>query len=166
MEFPPCSIWPTTPPRKNLYAEDALLCHPLVSPLIAKSWKGSPPLWIETGQELLTDEDKYIAMKASTQDVKVVFEEYEAMPHCFAMVLKSLPASKRCFDSWSGFITQVVERPGTVETKGTSIKPKSLEEVTLDVGTLSEMKEGEVRERMRERVVKMSSKQPDSMSKL
>ena len=80
MEFPPCSIWPTTPARKNLFAEDALLCHPLVSPLIAKSWEGSPPLWIETGQELLTDEDKYIAMKASSQGVKVVFEEYEAMP--------------------------------------------------------------------------------------
>jgi acetyl esterase/lipase len=166
MEFPPCKIWPTTPPRKNLYAEDALLCHALVSPLIAKSWEGSPPLWIETGQELLTDEDKYIAMKAFTQGVKVVFEEYEAMPHCFAMVLENLPASKRCFSSWAGFISQVVERPGTVETRGTRIKPKTLEEVSVDLGTLSEMKEAEVVERMRERVVKMSMKQPDSMSKL
>jgi acetyl esterase/lipase len=166
MEFPPCSIWPTTPARKNLYAEDALLCHPLVSPLIAKSWEGSPPLWIETGQELLTDEDKYIAMKASSQGVKVVFEEYEAMPHCFAMVLESLPASKRCFNSWAGFINQVVERPGTVETIGRAIKPKTLEEVTLDMGSLSEMKEGEVIERMRERVTMMSMKQPDPMSKL
>jgi hypothetical protein len=31
---------------------------------------------------------------------------------------------------------------------------------------LSEMKESEVRERMKERVVKMSMKQPDSLSKL
>ncbi|PMD55668.1 uncharacterized protein K444DRAFT_616725 [Hyaloscypha bicolor E] len=166
MEFPPCSIWPTTPARKNLYAEDALLCHPLVSPLIAKSWEGSPPLWIETGQELLTDEDKYIAMKASSQGVKVVFEEYEAMPHCFAMVLESLPASKKCFNSWAGFISQVVERPGTVKTSGRVIKPKTLGEVTLDMGSLSEMKEGEVIERMRERVTMMSMKQPDPMSKL
>ena len=166
MEFPSCRVWPTTPFRKNLYAEDALLCHPLVSPLIARSWEGSPPLWIETGQELLTDEDKYIAMRASSQGVKVVFEEYEAMPHCFAMVLETLPASKRCFDSWAGFARQVVERPGTLESSGVKIRPKTLEEVVLDVGALSEMKEEEVRERMRERVVKMSSKQPDSMSKL
>jgi acetyl esterase/lipase len=166
MEFPPCKIWPTSPPRKNLYAEDALLCHPLVSPLIAKSWEGSPPMWIQTGQELLTDEDKYIAQIAASQGVKVVFEEYETMPHCFAMVLEKLAASKKCFSNWAGFVSQVVERPESVETKGTLIKPKSLQEVKLDVGALSEMKESEVRERMKERVVKMSMKQPDSLSKL
>ena len=82
------------------------------------------------------------------------------------MVLESLPASKKCFNSWAGFISQVVERPGTVETSGRAIKPKTLEEVTLDMGSLSEMKEGEVIERMRERVTMMSMKQPDPMSKL
>jgi acetyl esterase/lipase len=166
MDFPSCPVWPTTPPRKNLYAEDALLCHPLVSPLIAKSWEGSCPMWIETGQELLTDEGKHIAMKASTQGVKVVFEEWEAMPHCFAMVLESLPASKKLFLNWARFIRQVVEDPGSMETRGTRIVPKTLKEVNLDVGALSAFSDEEAGERMRERVVKLSMKSLCSMSKL
>jgi hypothetical protein len=38
-------------------------------------------LYIETGEELLTDEDKHVAMQAAKQGVKVVFEQYETMPH-------------------------------------------------------------------------------------
>lgn len=105
-------------------------------------------------------------MKAASQGVRVVFEEWAAMPHCFAMVLESLPASKKLFSNWAGFIRQVVEDPESVETKGTRILPKTLEEVSVDVGGLSEFTEEEALERMRLRVVKMSMKQPDSMSKL
>ncbi len=123
-------------------------------------------MYIETGQELLTDEDKHIAMKAANQGVTVVFEEFVAMPHCFAMVLETLPASKKFFSNWAAFISQVVEKPGTVETKGMRIAPKTLQEESVDVKGLSTFTEEEVLERMKERVVKMSSKQPDSMSKL
>jgi hypothetical protein len=123
-------------------------------------------MWIETGQELLTDEGKHIAMKASTQGVKVVFEEWEAMPHCFAMVLESLPASKKLFLNWARFIRQVVEDPGSMETRGTRIVPKTLKEVNLDVGALSAFSDEEAGERMRERVVKLSMKSLCSMSKL
>ena len=166
MEFPKCKVWPTEPPRKNLFAEDAVLCHPLVSPLAAKSWEGSCPLYIETGQELLTDEDKYVAMRAASQNVSVVFEEYEAMPHCFAMVLNGLPGSGRFFTAWSGFISTVVESREEVKTKGTVIKAKTLEEIPVDVTGLSTFTHDEVMARMKERVQKMSQKQPDSMSKL
>jgi hypothetical protein len=166
MEFPACSVWPTSPPRKNLYTTDALLTHPLVSPLAAKSWAGSPPLFIETGQELLTDEDKYIATLAARQGVTVVFEEYVTMPHCFAIVLETLPASRRFFASWAGFIRAAVEKPGSLKTSGTRIKPKTMEEENFDVKSLCAFTEEEVRERMRERVRAMSVKQPDTMSKL
>lgn len=166
MEFPPCKIWPTTPPRKNLYAEDAMLCHPLVSPLAAKSWEGSCPLYIETGTELLTDEDRHLATTAASQNVPVVFEEYEAMPHCFAMLLEDLRGSRKFFENWASFIRQVTQKPGTITTKGTKIKARSLEEIKLDVKGLSAFTEEEVKERMVERVQKMSMKQPDAMSKL
>ena len=76
---PPCSLWPADPPRKNLYAEDACLAHPICSPLAAKSWEGCCPIYMDTGTELLTDETKYVAMMAAKQGVKVVYEEYEAM---------------------------------------------------------------------------------------
>lgn len=166
LEFPPCDAWPANPPRKNLYAEDSMLCHPLVSPLAAKSWEGSCPMYNETGQELLTDEDKYLATKAASQGVTVVFEEYEAMPHCFAMILETLPAARMFFSGWSQFIKQAVEGPDMLETKGKKIMAKTYEEKELDVSTLCAYTEQEVKDRMRDRVTKMSGKQPDSMAKL
>ncbi|KAH7380842.1 acetyl-hydrolase-like protein [Cadophora sp. MPI-SDFR-AT-0126] len=164
--YPPDSIWPANPPRKNLYAEDSMLCHPLVSPLSAKSWSGSPPMFIETGQELLTDEDRYVAMIAARQGVKVVYEEYETMPHCFAMVLEGLDASRMFFDGWAGFIKGVVEGPEGVEGGGRVIAPKTLEVRTVDVQRLNERSGEEVRKGMRERVKAMSGEMPDPMAKL
>ncbi|KAF8867241.1 hypothetical protein BDZ45DRAFT_667212 [Acephala macrosclerotiorum] len=166
MEYPPCSLWPTSPPRKNLYAEDAALCHPLVSPLVAKSWEGSCPLYIQTGEELLTDEDKHVAMKAAQQGVKVVYEQYETMPHCFAMVIADLPASRKFFNSWAGFINQAVKNPEEIKTKGTIVAPKTLNERGVAVLELSKFTDEDVMQRMRERVKQMSGKQPDPMSKL
>jgi hypothetical protein len=166
MKFPPCKIWPTSPPRKNLYAEDAMLGHPLVSPLAAKSWEGSCPLYIETGTELLTDEDRHLATKAASQNVTVVFEEFEAMPHCFAMLLEDLGGARKFFTNWASFISQVTKNPGTVTTKGTKIKARSLEEIELDVQGLSTFTDEEVKARMMERVQKMTMKRLDSVSKL
>ncbi len=166
MEFPPCDVWPANPPRKNLYAEDSMLCHPLVSPLAAKSWDGSCPMYNETGQELLADEDKYLAMKAASQGVTVVFEEYEAMPHCFAMILETLPAASTFFNGWSQFIKRAVEEPEMLKTTGKKVMAKTYEDKEVDVKSLSTYTEEEVVSRMRERVKKMSGKRPDSMAKL
>ncbi|TVY71250.1 Esterase, partial [Lachnellula suecica] len=130
--YPPDAIWPANPPRKHLYADDALLWHPLVSPLAARSWEGSCPLYIQTGQELLTDEDKYVAAKAASQNVPVVFEEYQAMPHCFAMMMEGLSGAAKFFDNWAAFITRVVEGKG-VQTSGKKILAKSLKEEGVDV---------------------------------
>ncbi len=166
MEFPPCAVWPTDPPRKHLYAEDRMLCHPLVSPLAAENWSGSCPLYLETGEELLTDENKYIAAKAARQGVPVVYEEYETMPHCFAMVLSKLPGSRMLFTNWAGFISEVVERQGNIKTQGSRVKAKTLEEEPVDVTGLNIFTDDELMMRMKTRVGRMSGKQPDSMSKL
>jgi acetyl esterase/lipase len=166
MAHPRCSIWPANPPRNNLYAEDAVLCHPLVSPLGAKSWEGSCPMYIATGTELLTDEGKYVAMRAAGQGVPVVFEEYEAMPHCFAMFLNALPGARRAFTGWAGFIQEVVENPEEVRTRGTLIKAKTLEEVPLEVTSLTSFTHEEVCSRMRERAQKLCQANPDTLSKL
>jgi acetyl esterase/lipase len=166
LQYPPCAVWPADPPRRHLYAEEAVLAHPLVSPLVTRSWEGACPMYIGTGTELLTDEDKCLAARAASQGVPVVFEEYEAMPHCFAMILKNLPASTRYFAGWAGFIRQVVESPGVVKTRGLLIKPKSLEEEPLEVTRLVPWTFEEVRERVRERVQKLAEAGPEPLSKL
>ncbi|KAG0649820.1 AB hydrolase superfamily [Hyphodiscus hymeniophilus] len=163
---PPCTIWPADPPRRNMYAEDACLVHPICSPLAAKSWEGCCPLYMDAGKELLTDEIKYVAMSAARQGVKVVYEEYEAMPHCFAMLLTTIGGAKRFFDGWSSFISAAVERPEDIQTKGLLIKAKTLEEVPLNVEELSSESHEAVIERMKRAVRDIDGKQPDTMAKL
>jgi hypothetical protein len=88
------------------------------------------------------------------------------MPHCFAMVIADLPASRKFFNSWAAFITMATTNPEEIETKGTVVTPKTLKETEVDVLTLSTFTEEEVMKRMKERVKQMSGKQPDPMSKL
>lgn len=121
-------------------------------------------MYIECGQELLTDENKHLAATVASQGVTLVFEEYETMPHCFAMVLGPLPEGKRCFYGWTQFITNVVERPEVVKTLGLKIMAKTLKETPIDMTKLSTYTEDEVLNRMRERVA--SFKNSVRLSKL
>lgn len=143
--LPSCAAWPASPPRKALYCADSLLTHPLVTLLTARSWGGCPPVYISCGWELLADEDKYMAVKLHSDNVPVVFEEYEAMPHCFPMVFKGRPMAVRCLDSWTGFITTVVEKgPAVVEIAFKTIQAHTLNEVQIDPSGLSPYTEEEL----------------------
>ncbi|TLD06557.1 uncharacterized protein PgNI_08214 [Pyricularia grisea] len=159
---PACAAWPATPPRRSIYVDDAMILHPLASPLAASNWAGSPPVYVCTGWELLADEDRLLAARLEQAGVPVVFEEYEAMPHCFALVFNHLEASRRCFDAWAGFIRKVVvvdgggaEGESSAEGKGSlvessfvTVKAKTLEEVPIPAGELRKWSEEEVRERL------------------
>lgn len=127
------SIWPTNPPRGDLFCDLSLLDHPLVSPVGAESWKGAPPLWFCTGEEMLTDEDCVVASLAASQGVKVTWEQYQAMPHCFAMLITHLATGDRCIKSWAAFARKCVEAPETLQTNGTYIHAKTGKEDTVDV---------------------------------
>lgn len=147
---PSCAAWPASPPRKMLYCADALITHPLVTMLTAHDWKGCPPVYMSTGWELLADEDKYMAAKLHSQDVPIIWEEYEGMPHCFAMILTENPMSRRCFDAWTGFIKTVTEQgPGRVESAFRTVKANSLKEESRDPAKLAPYTEEEMRERLR-----------------
>lgn len=147
---PSCAAWPASPPRKMLYCADAFITHPLGTLLTARSWAGCPPVYLSCGWELLADEDKYMAHKLHADGVSVVFEEYEAMPHCFPMVFSGSPTSVRCFDAWTGFIKDVVEHgPGSVEPAFRTIQARTLKEADIDPATLSPYTEEELRARLR-----------------
>ncbi|PKS12864.1 hypothetical protein jhhlp_000204 [Lomentospora prolificans] len=148
---PPCEVWPADPPRASLYADDAFLDHPLVTLVLAKDWSGAPPVFMCTGWELLADEDKFLALRLRQDGVRVVFEEYEAMPHCFAMILTNLPAAKRCFQGWSGFIKNVVKDPANIAPSAITVKAKTLQEVDLDL-TEEDLTEEVVHERVRAQI--------------
>lgn len=145
---PACDAWPTVPPRKTLYVDDSMVLHPLVTLLMAQSWEGSPPVWMCGGWELLADEGKYVAGKMRDQGVTVVYEEYEAMPHCFALLFSHLAESRRCFESWTGFVKQAVEDPAGIKSRATTVKAVTLEEVDMGPGGLMPYTEEEMKERL------------------
>jgi hypothetical protein len=83
-----------------------------VSPLAAKSWQGSCPVYICTGTELLTDEDKHLASFLAAASVPVVFEEFQALPHCFAILFGDTAPAKRYFTGVSVFMGAVTQGDG------------------------------------------------------
>lgn len=147
---PSCPAWPASPPRKMLYCADTLISHPLVTLLTASNWEGCPPVYMSTGWELLADEDKFMAAKLHSQGVSIIWEEFEGMPHCFAMILTENPMAKRCFGAWTGFIKTVAETgPSSIETAFTTVKAKTLQEESRDPAKLAPYTEEEMWERLR-----------------
>ena len=143
-EFPADAIWPADPPRADLYCEGSALLHPLVSPLASESWEGSPPLFFSLGQEMLRDEDAVLAQRAVKQGVQVVWREFEAMPHCFAMLLENNNGAPVHYKEYAKFCREVVEGQG-VRTNGEFIKAKTLERSEVDVRSgLTELTDSEV----------------------
>lgn len=147
--FPHCEVWPTDPPRGDLYCETSMLCHPLVSPLAVKDWSGSCPLWFCYGEEMQADEIQILASRAVSQGVKVVSEQWEAMPHCSALIFLGSPMSKQSYADWALFCNGVVKGE-EVETKGWFFEIKTARRREIDLGRLHVLGEKEVRERMEE----------------
>ncbi|KAK2031416.1 hypothetical protein LX32DRAFT_650733 [Colletotrichum zoysiae] len=164
---PPCEAWPANPPRIALYADDDLLAHPLVTLVMSRNWKGAPPVFICTGWELLADEDKYMARKLHEDGVPVVFEEYEGMPHCFAIILTTTPNARRCFDGWTGFMKKIITHPDTIDSKAITVKAKTLEEVSLTFESLlSDVSEEDIRQRVLEKKETTLASTPQVVPKL
>jgi acetyl esterase/lipase len=145
----PCDIWPATPRRRLLYVDDEMATHPLASLVMCDSWEGCPPVYMCTGWEILSYEDKYMAKKLATEcSVPVVFEEYEAMPHCFAMILDHHSGSRRCYDGWAAFIRQSVDAPASIDSSAVYIKSRTLKEIPLSFEKLTDTSDNELRGRV------------------
>ncbi|KAL8680657.1 MAG: hypothetical protein Q9186_003142 [Xanthomendoza sp. 1 TL-2023] len=151
--FPHDEIWPTDPPRGDLYCHLSMLDHPLVSPLAAKDWTGSCPMWFACGEEMVADEASAIASLAAKQGVTMLWEQYEAMPHCFLLIFEHLEASKKAFKNWAAFCARVAggaegQAGAKLETKGTWFAAKTCKETDVDVKSLAVCSQDEIKERM------------------
>jgi acetyl esterase/lipase len=117
----PSSIWPTSPPRHQVYAPTAMLTHPLVSPIMTRDWRGcTTRCWFSFGQECLADSSIAVARRMIEQDVPAYVDMYEGMPHDFTLMMPSSMPGKICFKKWATFMTQAVEQTygqGDLSTK-------------------------------------------------
>lgn len=66
------------------------------------------------------DGGRVIAQKCINDGVTVIWEEFKAMPHCFAQIgaLKKSDQVVKCWENWSEFIKQAVLDPTTLKSTG------------------------------------------------
>lgn len=112
-DYPPDSIWPSSPPRGDIYCESSMICHPLVSPAAALSWAGAPPMWCALGEERMADAAKVIMQRAAAQGVNVHLEMYEAMPHNWPMLFPTWRQSDLCMEKWARACKDYVQGKAT-----------------------------------------------------
>lgn len=98
------------------------------------------------------------------------WDEWEAMPHCFAQLLVGLEASKRFYSLWARFCAKVVEESkrraedqnpsgrigedlqgNGIQSRGTYHAAKSHRESPVDVTSLSPLTDEEIAQRMRDK---------------
>ena len=104
-DYPSCAVWPTSPPRADLYCPQRSFLHPFVSLALVKFWAGAPPMWFASGDEQFIDGGKSVARRAALQGVKVTWTQFEAMPHCF-VTLPGLSGTKQTeilMSKWAAF---------------------------------------------------------------
>ncbi|KAK3203392.1 hypothetical protein GRF29_112g1159194 [Pseudopithomyces chartarum] len=149
MNYPPDDVWPTNPPRADLYCETEALMHPLVSPVAAMDWRNAPPMFFGLGEEMLRDEDAILARRLHAQGVTVRWREFEAMPHCFAMMLDSLPASTTFFEEYTKFCSEVVEGKVT-SSDAEKLAAKTLKRENLQFEDVTDITDEDVVKYMKE----------------
>ncbi|CAZ84646.1 unnamed protein product [Tuber melanosporum] len=106
-KYPPSPAWPENPGRRHFYAPDELITHPLVSPIIAESWHGSPPIWVCIGDECLRDSNFFFTHRLLESSVCVRFLKFTAMPHCFPVVIPHLDVSRMCIANMGEFMGSI-----------------------------------------------------------
>jgi acetyl esterase/lipase len=107
----PDAVWPTDPPRADIFCNASMMIHPLTSPLAAAAelWKGMPPVFICLGNEALEDEVLILARRMHQGGGVVELVGYEGMPHCFAMMFPTSASGSDCYQRWCDFYSEVVQ---------------------------------------------------------
>lgn len=144
-----CPAWPATPPRADLYTDGSAMCHPLISPLAAptRDWRGCPPVFICAGEEMLADEIRVVTRRLAKAGVCVRWEGFEAMPHCFAMVLDGSVVGERCFKGWADWMVRLVEG-GEMGSGAVWIRAKTGVEEVVRFEDLTDLEDEEVKRLM------------------
>ncbi len=97
------------------------------------------------------DESKVVAATMAKQGVPVQWDMWEAMPHCFALMLDrvGVSAANKCFEQWAGFCVRAVADGEEVVTRGTWYEAKTNKKIEMRVEDLAPLRDDEVEEKMR-----------------
>ena len=147
----PDNIWPCSPPRVDLYSNASAVAHPLVSPLAARKelWERAPPIFIAMGEESLSDEGLITARKVHQAGGTIAVEQFEGMPHCFALIMLGTLASRRCFQSWARFCCDAVARQ-VDRTEYVRFTKRKLSTIQIPFAEIHPLRDEEVEKLMQE----------------
>lgn len=108
--IPEDDIWPSKPPRAEIFCTASTLTHPICSPISAspEHWKGAPPVFMCCGTEGLEDEIVVVARRIYQAGGSVEFAGYEGTPHCGAMIFPTTEFGKDCMTRWADFAKRAV----------------------------------------------------------
>lgn len=111
--FPADDVWPSRPPRADIYCTGAQLSHPLVSPCLAERWEEAPTMWFAMGEECMWDSAALIAQRCASEGKgKLVWRAYEGMPHCWPFMLPKLAQSQDVLKRWGRACREIAQGPG------------------------------------------------------
>ncbi len=93
------------------YTAEANLINPLVSPVYA-DFHGFPPLFIQVGSdEILLDDSRLLAEKASAAGVDVTLKIWAGMWHVWQMLGDFIPENKKAFEEIGQFVRGQLSSP-------------------------------------------------------
>ena len=119
-------------------------------------------MWFALGEELAFDSAKLMAQRAISQGVKVIWKEFEALPHGFIALpfLSSMKQSDMCFESWADFCRKCSEDPRSINSSSTMIRFKDGKEEDILL-----QKEGDLTFKQAEEMMKISMVRKDAWFK-
>lgn len=148
----PDAVWPTDPPRADMFCNASMLIHPLTSPLAAapELWKGMPPVFMCLGNEALEDEILILARRMHEGGGVVELVGYEGMPHCFAMIFPTSASGSDCYRRWGTFCSEVVQGQGINVSQASWVKAfsKPLQLTKTPIEEISNLSDHDVADAM------------------
>ena len=135
--FPADHIWPSKPPRGEIFVDTSALDHPLLSIAALDDWTGAPPMFLSTSHEALADGIMLVAQSAARQGVPVQFQQYEGMPHLFYTFLPKTTQAvhvNKCFMEFCKNALQALNAIGKSQAtffEMGGLKSRSLDPIAL-----------------------------------
>ena len=141
--FPSDHLWPSVPPRQDVYCHSSAFLNPISNPVMAQNWRGCPSVWIAYGEERCLDSGKIVATRMLQSGVSVLWSEYRSMPHIFPVVMKSTTQAKLCMRDWADACLALA-KGNKVESAGVMILPPGDSQNPIDMRDLDILDHSEV----------------------
>ncbi|KAL9092299.1 MAG: hypothetical protein Q9165_004473 [Trypethelium subeluteriae] len=151
-DFPADSLWPSNPPRAEIYIDVSAMRHPLIQPSTWRDWRGMPPMWIACGQERYCDGIRYFVKSLWASGVKVQYYEYEHMVHSFAVVMPRLPQAEHCMKLWGTACREIGIGSEEYSSSANVVQLGELEVKQVQFDGIFQLSDDEVVRRMKARI--------------